>query len=101
MLTEEKICRLQGFIVNEMPTLAGIMLFSDYPQAFFPQLCITAVSISGTEISMTDDTGGAANCLDDDELELAAAVFTQIGEVLAVIAVQRSICSKNKKTGTT
>ena len=41
------------------------------------------------------------NMLGDDELELAAAVFTQIGDVLAVIAVQRSICSKNKKTGTT
>lgn len=39
--------------------------------------------------------------LGDNELELAAAVFTQIGEVLAVIAVQRSICSKTKKTGTT
>lgn len=57
MLSEEKICRLQGFTVNEKPTLAGIMLFSDYPQAFFPQLCITAVSVPGTEISMTDDTG--------------------------------------------
>ena len=43
--------RLQGFTVNEKPTLAGIMLFSDYPQAFFPQLCITAVSVPGTEIS--------------------------------------------------
>ena len=39
--------------------------------------------------------------LGDDELELAAAVFTQIGDVLAVITVQRSICSKTKKTGTT
>ena len=34
--------------------------------------------------------------LGDDELELAAAVFTQIGDVLAVIAVQRSICSAVK-----
>lgn len=28
------------------------MLFSDYPQAFYPQLCITAVSVPGTEMSM-------------------------------------------------
>lgn len=39
----------------------------------------------------------AANCLDDDELALAAAVLTQIGDVLAVIAVQRSICNKKNK----
>ena len=39
----------------------------------------------------------AANCLDDDELALAATVLTQIGDVLAVIAVQRSICNKKKK----
>ena len=39
----------------------------------------------------------AANCLDDDELALVAAVLTQIGDVLAVIAVQRSICNKKNK----
>lgn len=39
----------------------------------------------------------AANCLYDDELALAAAVLMQIGDVLAVIAVQRSICNKKNK----
>ncbi len=56
-LSEEKICRLQGFTDNNKPTLAGIMLFSDYPQAFYPQLCITAVSVPGTEMSMTGNVG--------------------------------------------
>ncbi len=56
-LPDEKICRLQGFTENGSPTLAGIMLFSDYPQAFFPQLCVTAVSVPGTEISATGNVG--------------------------------------------
>lgn len=56
-LTEEKICRLQGFTTDGKPTLAGVMLFSDYPQAFFPQLCITAVSVPGTEISVAGGVG--------------------------------------------
>lgn len=56
-LSDDKICRLQGFTVGEKPTIAGLMLFSVYPQAFFPQLCITAVSIPGTEISMTGTVG--------------------------------------------
>lgn len=56
-LPEEKICRLQGFTDDSRPTLAGVILFSDYPQAFYPQLCITAVSVPGTEMSMTGNVG--------------------------------------------
>lgn len=58
-LPEDKICRLQGFVDNEhtAPTLAGVLLFSDYPQAFFPQLCITAVALPGNEMKITGDVG--------------------------------------------
>lgn len=56
-LSNEKINFLQGFCVSEKPTLAGLMLFSVYPQAFFPQLCITAVSIQGTEMGTVNDAG--------------------------------------------
>ena len=35
-----------------------------------------------------------AQCLDDSELALAAAVLTQLGDTLATIAVQRSLCGK-------
>lgn len=33
--------------------------------------------------------------LNDEQLGLAAAVFTQIGDTLATISVQRSICSES------
>lgn len=56
-LDDEKICRLQGFGVDKKPTLAGVLLFSDYPQAFYPQLCITAVSVPGTEMSVVGNVG--------------------------------------------
>jgi ATP-dependent DNA helicase RecG len=56
-LPTEVLCRLQGFTDQDAPTLAGLMLFSLYPQAFFPQLCITAVSVPGTEISSTGSVG--------------------------------------------
>ncbi|MBR1457797.1 MAG: putative DNA binding domain-containing protein [Oscillospiraceae bacterium] len=56
-LSAEVLCRLQGFTDQGRPTLAGLMLFSLYPQAFFPQLCITAVSVPGTEISSTGSVG--------------------------------------------
>lgn len=35
----------------------------------------------------------------DDELSLLAAVFTQLGDTLATIAVQRDICQRSKKDG--
>lgn len=58
-LSKNKICRLQGFTDSDYtaPTLAGVLLFSDYPQAFFPQLCITAVALPGNEMKITGDVG--------------------------------------------
>lgn len=56
-LCKEKISKLHGFTDNSKPTLAGVMLFAEYPQAYFPQLCITAVSVPGNEISMTGNVG--------------------------------------------
>ncbi len=56
-LPDEELCRLQGITEDSKPTLAGLLLFSSYPQAFFPQLCITAVSVPGTEISSTGNIG--------------------------------------------
>ena len=56
-LEEKEINRLQGFVVDNKPTVAALMLFSIYPQAYFPQLCITAVSVPGKEISATGSVG--------------------------------------------
>lgn len=53
----EKICHLQGFTTEGKPTLAGIMLFGEYPQAYFPQLCVTAVAVSGTEMGTVGNVG--------------------------------------------
>ena len=57
-LEEKEINRLQGFVVDNKPTVAALMLFSVYPQAYFPQLCITAVSVPGKEMSATGSVGG-------------------------------------------
>lgn len=56
-LEEKEINRLQGFVVDNKPTVAALMLFSIYPQAYFPQLCITAVSVPGKEMSATGSIG--------------------------------------------
>lgn len=56
-LANDKINSLQGFTIDNKPTLAGVMLFSPYPQGFFPQLCVTAVSIQGTEMGADNAVG--------------------------------------------
>ena len=47
--SKEEILELMGITNRGVPTLAGLMTFSKYPQAYFPQLCIIAVSLPGTE----------------------------------------------------
>ncbi|MBQ3620251.1 MAG: hypothetical protein II940_01065, partial [Methanosarcinaceae archaeon] len=56
-VSEAEIPELMGITNNGVPTLAGLMTFSKYPQAYFPQLCITAVSLPGTEQGTIGDDG--------------------------------------------
>lgn len=56
-LPDDQILQLQGITADGQPTVAGLMLFGTYPQAFFPQLCITAVVVPGTEIGETGNEG--------------------------------------------
>ncbi|MEY8337980.1 ATP-binding protein [Lachnospiraceae bacterium 62-35] len=48
-MSTERILELQGIMESDRLTVAGIMLLTEYPQAFFPQLSITAMVVSGTE----------------------------------------------------
>ena len=75
-VTNEEILELMGVTQNDIPRLAGIMTFSRYPQAYFPQLCITAIALTGTKIGEIGDdearfidnkriTGAIPDMLDD------------------------------------
>ena len=56
-VSEDEILELMGVTNNGTPTLAGLMTFSRYPQTYFPQLCITAVCLPGTEMGVTGTDG--------------------------------------------
>ena len=56
-VSDEEILELMGVTNKGTPTLAGLMVFSIYPQTYFPQLCITAVVVPGTEIGSTGQDG--------------------------------------------
>lgn len=56
-VSSEEIMELMGITADGTPTLAGLMTFSKYPQTYFPQLCITAVALPGTEMGEIGDDG--------------------------------------------
>ena len=56
-ISDEEILELMGVMSDGLPTLAGLMTFSKYPQGYFPQLCITAVRVPGLEMGTTGDSG--------------------------------------------
>lgn len=56
-VSDDEILELMGVTVEGTPTVAGVMTFSIYPQAYFPQFCITAVVVPGTEIGILGEDG--------------------------------------------
>ena len=52
-VSDNDILELMGVTSEGVPTIAGLMTFSVYPQGYFPQLCITAVRVPGTEMGET------------------------------------------------
>ncbi len=56
-LEDERILETQGIVQDGLPTLAGLMLLSEYPQEFFPQLSVTAMVVQGKEIGELGNDG--------------------------------------------
>lgn len=56
-LDDEHIYRLMSIVKGDEVTLAAAWLFGLYPQAFIPQLCITAIVVPGKELGETGADG--------------------------------------------
>ena len=66
-LDDKSIYELMSVTRNDEVTLSTTMIFSPYPQAYFPQLCITAIVVPGTEIGNLGDSG--ERFLDNQRIE--------------------------------
>ena len=66
-MSDDAICELMSVYRNNEITLSTIMLFSLYPQAYFPQLCITAVVVPGNEDGDAGPNG--ERFLDNERIE--------------------------------
>jgi ATP-dependent DNA helicase RecG len=56
-IDDEQIYKLMKISSNGHPTLFAMMLFGKYPQAYMPQLCITAVVVPGTDMGDVGNSG--------------------------------------------
>lgn len=80
---------LSNIMRNDIPTLAAVMNFGIYPQGYFPQLCITAIVVPGTEIGDTD--ADQARFIDNKRIE---------GTIPAMVEDALGFCRRNMKVKT-
>lgn len=66
-ISDDEVYELMSVTRNRQVTLSAVMLFSPYPQAYFPQMCITAVVIAGQEVGDLGD--GGERFLDNQRIE--------------------------------
>ena len=66
-IPDENIYELMSITRNREVTLSAALLFGLYPQAYFPQVCITAIAVPGTEMGQVGDFG--ERFLDNQRIE--------------------------------
>lgn len=66
-LSNEELLELLGVYKNGVPTISSVLCFSKYPQAYYPQLCITAVVVPGYKIGDCDENDN--RFLDNKKIE--------------------------------
>lgn len=88
-LSDNEIYELMSITRNSEITLNAVMLFCPYPQAYFPQLCITAISVPGTEMGITGEQG--ERFIDNQRIE---------GSILDMLSGAIQFVRKNMKVRT-
>ena len=80
-LDKEQISELMSITVEEQYSLTAALLFGLYPQAYFPQLCISATVLPGKEIG---DLGDASERFVDN-LRIEGSIQEMLTQALAFV----------------
>lgn len=86
-IEDENIYELMSIKRNNEITLSATMLFCPYPQAYFPQLCITAIVVPGKELGELGQSG--ERFLDNQRIE---------GNILDMLNMAIKFVRKNMRT---
>lgn len=88
-LTQEQTMEMLNITRDGVPTLAAVLNFCVYPQGFFPQLGITAISVPGTEIGDVDQD--FARFIDNKRI---------VGTIAEMVEEALNFCLRNMKVKT-
>ena len=88
-MSDGEIYELMSIKRNDAVTLSAVMNFSPYPQAYFPQLCIIATVVPGTEMGTVGIQG--ERFLDNQRIE---------GNISEMLDGAMRFVSKNMRTKT-
>ena len=89
MLDNNQILELMGIFKDGQITLAGLLLFSIYPQAYFPKLCVTCVVVPGEEIGNVGEDGERFI----DNKKIIGPISTMLEQTCDFV-----LCNSKKKT---
>ncbi|MCD8376122.1 MAG: putative DNA binding domain-containing protein [Oscillospiraceae bacterium] len=56
-VARDQLCELTGILRDGEVTMAAVLLFSPYPQAYFPQLSVIAACVPSKELGVLDAAG--------------------------------------------
>lgn len=81
--TDEKIYKLSGILDKESnkPTLASILVFGDYPQAYCPQLFVACSAFPGIEMGELGEAGQRF----DDNIKVEGTIEQMLAGTLAFL----------------
>lgn len=88
-IPDQEIYELMSIKRDSAVTLSSVMNFSPYPQAYFPQLCIIATSVPGTEMGVVGEQG--ERFLDNQRIE---------GNISDMLDSAMQFVSRNMRTKT-
>ncbi len=81
--SDDKILKLSGIIDEDTgaPTLAGTLVFSEWPQAYLPQLFVACVVVPGTQLGNVGELGQRFN----DNVRVEGTIEEMLEGALAFI----------------
>lgn len=96
-MDDETIYELMSIKRKDELTLSSVLLFSPYPQAYFPQLCITAIVVPGNELGNLGESG--ERFIDNERIEgnISEMLDSALQFVKGICAQKPSLIKRQEK----
>lgn len=90
MMSEEQQYELTGITRDGQVTMAALMLFGLYPQAYYPQLCINATCVPSNQMGIVDEKGNRFT----DTKHIEGTLSDMLDDALAFVRKNMRVATK-------